>query len=256
MTAPAGFIADPGNPGWYYDPSADVTQPAAWWQAPPAGFLADPRNPGWYYNPAGDPNRRETWWHDASVPEPITELFTPAEIRQVIWAAPAGNIEDQWPVLVSYLQAAGCYDVPTCIAVNATIRVECPPYWPIDEYGDVVYFTRMYEGRVDLGNNLPGDGARYHGRGLIQLTGRANYRKYGLALGYDLEGNPELALDPMVSAGVLTKYFTDHSIPQHAGTGNWTQVRRDVNGGTNGLTTFMAAVDGLSAIAQAKGLLA
>ncbi len=49
-----------------------------------------------------------------------------------------------------------------------------------------------YEGRKDLGNTQPGDGARYKGRGLVQLTGRANYLEYGQALGLDLVEHPEV----------------------------------------------------------------
>jgi len=46
---------------------------------------------------------------------------------------------------------------------------------PISEDGSVDYFTNLYENRSDLGNNQPGDGARFHGRGYVPLTGRRNY---------------------------------------------------------------------------------
>src|SRR5204862_773156 len=89
-----------------------------------------------------------------------------------------------------------------------------------------------------LGNTQPGDGARYHGRSFLQLTGRANYRRYGQKLGVDLEGNPELALDPDISARILATYFLDRGIPAKAAAGDWQGVRRAVNGGLNGYDRF------------------
>lgn len=81
---------------------------------------------------------------------------------------------------------------------------------PIKEYGGPKYFFRMYdpEGARPalarrLGNTKPGDGARYCGRGYVQLTGRGNYRKAGAELNVPLEDNPDLAMDPKVAARVM-----------------------------------------------------
>jgi putative chitinase len=65
---------------------------------------------------------------------------------------------------------------------------------------------QAYEGRADLGNTRPGDGPRYKGRGLIQLTGRANYVQYGKLLGLNLADNPELAADPATSLVIACEF--------------------------------------------------
>jgi putative chitinase len=60
-----------------------------------------------------------------------------------------------------------------------------------------------------LGNTQAGDGGKYIGRGYIQLTGRANYSKYGTMVGQDLLGNPALLSDPAIAAEVSVKYMLD-----------------------------------------------
>ncbi|HMN75080.1 MAG TPA: peptidoglycan-binding protein [Burkholderiaceae bacterium] len=92
-----------------------------------------------------------------------------------------------------------------------------------------------YEGRVDLGNNQPGDGPRYKGRGLLQLTGRANYRALGAILGVDLEHDPELAAEPVLSLKIACEYWKRRKINAACDRDDIVEVTRLVNGGTNGL---------------------
>jgi putative chitinase len=92
-----------------------------------------------------------------------------------------------------------------------------------------------YEGRCrDLGNCQPGDGRRYKGRGPIQLTGRANYRRVGAALGLDLEGNPELAGTPEVGFRVAGYYWQTHGLNELADQGDFREITYRINGGFNG----------------------
>jgi predicted chitinase len=60
-----------------------------------------------------------------------------------------------------------------------------------------------------LGNTQPGDGGNFIGRGYIQLTGRANYKRYGEMVGQDLLNNPKLLSDPAIAAEVSVKYMLD-----------------------------------------------
>ena len=89
----------------------------------------------------------------------------------------------------------------------------------------------MYGGR--MGNDEPGDGYRYRGRGYMQLTGKDNYRAAGDALGLDLVSNPDLAADPENAARIATWYW-QQNVPQTARE-DVTAATRAINGGINGL---------------------
>ena len=88
---------------------------------------------------------------------------------------------------------------------------------------------------TDLGNTQPGDGYRYRGRGLIQLTGRGNYRKAGPALGADLEAFPELAAEPGMAARSAGWYWQTRNLSQWVDAGDFVTLTKRINGGTNGM---------------------
>ncbi len=107
------------------------------------------------------------------------------------------------------------------------------------ESGELRYMEEIasgsqYEGRKDLGNVNPGDGKRYKGRGPIQLTGRANYRLAGAALGLDLEGNPLQVADPMIGMQVAGWFWTRNHLNDLADARHFEAITRAINGGLNG----------------------
>lgn len=94
-----------------------------------------------------------------------------------------------------------------------------------------------YEGRRDLGNTQRGDGMRFKGRGLIQLTGRANYARFGKLLGTDLVSNPESAAAFPWAALTSGEYWNDRKINSAADRDDLVGVTKKINGGTNGLSS-------------------
>lgn len=97
-----------------------------------------------------------------------------------------------------------------------------------------------YENKKILGNNQPGDGAKYRGRGLLQLTGRDNYFHFSkklkeVGIDVDLILEPELAKRPDISVIIACQYFIDRKINELADTGDITEVCKKVNGGLNGI---------------------
>jgi putative chitinase len=94
---------------------------------------------------------------------------------------------------------------------------------------------RGYEGREDLGNTVPGDGRKYCGRGLVQITGRANYAKCGEALGLDLINHPELLELPQHAAMSAAWFWKQKGLNDLADRDDFNTITRRINGGLNGL---------------------
>jgi len=122
------------------------------------------------------------------------------------------------------------------------------------ESGGFIYMEEIasgaaYEGRADLGNTQPGDGKRYKGRGPIQLTGRANYRKFGRRIGIDLEQHPTIASYPSVGLLLGCAYWDDKGLNALADADDLLTITKRINGGTNGLD------DRKLRTAKAKGLI-
>ena len=96
--------------------------------------------------------------------------------------------------------------------------------------------NRVYANRMGNGDEASGDGWKYRGRGLIQLTGKCNYDACGKAIGLDLLGNPDL-LTESAEASVLAAcwFWNKNSLNQFADKDDITTITKRINGGTNGL---------------------
>ncbi len=92
-----------------------------------------------------------------------------------------------------------------------------------------------YEGRADLGNTYPGDGYKFRGRGLLQVTGRANYKRMGAALGLNLEESPDLLSTPKLASRSAGCFWQSHGLNTYADLGEYDKLTRRINGGLNGI---------------------
>ncbi|MAF04965.1 MULTISPECIES: glycoside hydrolase family 19 protein [unclassified Herbaspirillum] len=92
-----------------------------------------------------------------------------------------------------------------------------------------------YEGRKDLGNTMAGDGVKYKGRGLIQITGKANYTALMMALGIDCLEHPEVVEEPTNACRSAAWFWHEKGLNALADQGNFLAITKRINGGTNGL---------------------
>jgi putative chitinase len=106
----------------------------------------------------------------------------------------------------------------------------------------------VYAGR--LGNTHADDGWRFRGRGLIMLTGRANYAHYGPLVGLDLIADPDRAGEPIIAPKLAGAFWAEHHLNPLADADDIHAITRAINGGETGIE------DRIAAVAKAKSILA
>lgn len=93
----------------------------------------------------------------------------------------------------------------------------------------VALAERVYGGRKDLGNSEAGDGARFIGRGWLQITGRANYRDIGRKIGIDLEATPERAAEPAIALAAACAYWRSRPLNAVCDAGRFLAATKLIN---------------------------
>jgi putative chitinase len=107
--------------------------------------------------------------------------------------------------------------------------------------------NRAYANRMGNGVETSGDGWKFRGRGLIQLTGRDNYEQFSVAMDYNVVANPDLILSPdgpgpRLCVATATWFWTAHNLNALADSDSCEAITRRINGGVNGLPDRLARV--------------
>ena len=186
----------------------------------------------------------------------ILALRTPAKldidasvesVRHLFPATKPANIARYLPYVAAALAVMDLTDRAMVCAALGTIRAETEGFLPISEFQSRfntepggMPFARYEKPGNHLGNTTAGDGARFKGRGFVQLTGRDNYDRYGKAIGVKLIDTPELANAPEVAAVLLAQFLANHAAAMRndLAAHNYGAARALVNGGTHGLDRF------------------
>ena len=168
-------------------------------------------------------------------PETLAYAMQCPITRAILWAAPITAAMDRYQISTPARQAAFLAQVGHESGRLVFVR----ELWNPAQFA----WQARYEGRADLGNTQPGDGAKFKGRGLIQITGRANYKACGAALGLDLETSPAL-LEQSENAAMSAAWFWEtHGCNELADAGNFERITRTINGGLNGQADRLALWD-------------
>lgn len=200
---------------------------------------------------------------------PVPTLAVPVDTVLVGKLFPytrTSSIARNLPYVCAALAAFDLTDADMIAVALGTIRAETEGFVPIAELPS--HFNTLpgqaafsaYEKRSNLGNTQDGDGARFRGRGFVQLTGRANYEKYGKTLDIALADNPDAACAPEVAACLLAAYLAANraALNKALAKDDLKAARKVVNGGSHGLErfseTFRAARQAWAAVMPVVGV--
>ena len=147
------------------------------------------------------------------------------------------------PALNTAMNRYGIVGIPRAAAFIAQIGHESGQLRYVREIWGPTAQQAGYEGRDDLGNTVKGDGSKYRGRGLIQITGRANYAVCGEVLDLDLLNKPELLEQPQYAAMSAAWFWSTKGLNTLADQGDLVKITRRINGGLNGLADRQALYD-------------
>lgn len=128
------------------------------------------------------------------------------------------------------------YKINNCVRIAAFLAQVCHESAGF-RYAEEIASGQAYEGRKDLGNIYVGDGRKFKGRGLIQLTGRHNYKVCGDALKLDLINFPQKAADPANAPRIAGWFWNSRGLNTLADQNNLSAfkiITRRINGGLNG----------------------
>lgn len=157
--------------------------------------------------------------------------ITKTELKKIFPNAQNKNIDIFLPFINKYMEE---YEI------NTTERISKFLSQIGHESGELTYTEELasgkaYEMRSDLGNTEMGDGVKFKGRGLIQLTGKYNYKTLSKAFEIDLLSSPELLKEPELATKSACWWWQTKRLNEFSDTKDVKFITKIVNGGTNGL---------------------
>lgn len=168
-------------------------------------------------------------------------MITISDLKKIAPHVQEADARRYLPHLLKYMPQYG---------ITGKMRVSAFLAQILHESGSLRYVRELASGQAyDTGKlaerlgNTPaadGDGQKYKGRGLLQITGRSNYKQVGLALGLDLENYPHLLEEPQHAVQSACWWWKSRDLNRLADGGKMRQITRVINGGENGIADRLA----------------